>query len=175
MTHPLGRAGARLLARFVKSSSLAENSAAAGPASTVLAASQAGRHFSALPEAIEGKLFLCSCGRLQSQQPAAFAQPQRSASCKPLLGAVAYTNPNCCQSLPGLHLHMTCTCASRQAHLFHLLLARLVLPLRQGNCYKHCFQAGGCFKMVVHFDVFGGAQTIVPGSRKLSRDSLCHW
>ncbi|KAK9821076.1 hypothetical protein WJX74_009438 [Apatococcus lobatus] len=53
MTQPLGRAGARLLARFAKSSSVAECSGAAGTAPKVLAAAQAGRQFSALPEPIE--------------------------------------------------------------------------------------------------------------------------
>lgn len=57
MTQPLGRAGARLLARFARSVSFAESSAAAGPASTVQAAGRAGRYFSALPEPIEGEAF----------------------------------------------------------------------------------------------------------------------
>ncbi|KAK9865618.1 hypothetical protein WJX84_002946 [Apatococcus fuscideae] len=54
MTQPLGKAAAKLLSRFARSISQAEASAAAGPSSApVIAAAQAGRHFSALPEPIE--------------------------------------------------------------------------------------------------------------------------
>ena len=58
MTQPLGKAAAKLLSRFARSISQAEASAAAGPSSApVIAATQAGRHFSALPEPIEGGAF----------------------------------------------------------------------------------------------------------------------
>ncbi len=53
MSQPLGRAGSRLLSRFARA--LSEGKAAAGPSTEALAAAQAGRCFSALPEPIEGE------------------------------------------------------------------------------------------------------------------------